>query len=171
MTRAKRSTRSSTRSDRHGCLRDVGCVAAFVFGLLGFLLLTTVPQTLSRWFHRDGYRPVNAEVMPQPQYASKSLTVVLETGERLSVRDDGFESPPRPGKRRVLYNPAARSLIDQRVIAEDHLPSTRDAFIPAGLMALFFALAVFSWFGPGPPSHWSIRASRKRPSRDRSPNP
>lgn len=103
---------------------------AFLFGLalllIAFLLLTTTPQLVYRWSHRDGYTKTEIEVLSPPDSHLSSMTVrVLSTGDELSIRWNTFERSREQNRLPAFYNPDARQLVlgiglfDERLVSAE----------------------------------------------------
>lgn len=130
---------------------------AFLFGLalllIAFLLLTTTPQLVYRWSHRDGYTKTEIEVLSPPDSHLSSMRVrVLSTGEELSIRRNTFERSREQNRLPAFYNPDARrlflgiGLFDERLVSAERtsrLQSGKDVALLVAVNATLGLLGVY----------------------------
>src|SRR4028119_1580902 len=83
-------SRRSEGSAREGCAGWVGIALL----LLASLLLTSTPQEVYRWSHRNGYTRTEIEVLSPPDSHLRWMSVrVLSTGQKLSIKRNSFTGP------------------------------------------------------------------------------
>lgn len=111
--------------------------------LLGFLLLTSTPQSVYRWSKQRGYTRTEVEVLSPTRSHLSTMTVrVLSTGAELSVRRNTFASRPEQGSRLpVWYNPEALLIVGFRVFDERILSAKTFPELPGGA-EVFAVLAI-----------------------------
>ena len=105
-----------TLRDARGCLRLALGVLA---GIVGFLLLTSVPSTVNAWVHRRGYQPTDAVFSSLTRNMAK--ITIASTGQELTKRKSGLDFAFAEGPRTVLYNPAARATVAGLTLSDDRI--------------------------------------------------
>lgn len=160
-------SRRSEGSTREGC---VGC-AGIALLLLASLLLTSTPQEVYRWSHRNGYTRTEIEVLSPPDSYLRWMSVrVLSTGQKLSVKRNTFTGSRDRKRLPAWYNPDARwapgiTVFDERLVSAENnakLPEAGSAF---GLLFVTVAsalLGVFLLRSPAPDRKPSTKRKRIR---------
>lgn len=161
-------SRRSEGSTREGC---AGC-AGIALLLLASLLLTTTPQEVYRWSHRNGYTRTEIEVLSPPDSYLRWMSVrVVSTGEELSVERNSFTGSRDRQRLPAWYNPEARwepgiTIFDERLVsAEDNaeLPESGYVFGLLFVNVVSALLGVFLLSSRAPSrAHRKSSAKRKR---------
>lgn len=160
-------SRRSEGSTREGC---AGC-AGIALLLLASLLLTSTPQEVYRWSHRNGYTRTEIEVLSPPDSHLRSMSVrVLSTGQTLSVKRNTFTGSRDRKRLPAWYNPDARwalglPIFDERLVSAENNAELPDAGSAFGLLFVTVAsalLGVFLLRSPAPDRKSSTKRKRIR---------
>jgi hypothetical protein len=126
----KRTGKSRKRSVESEALtgRDVGRLVGMALVLLCFLLIASVPQSVYRYWKRDGYVATEVEIV-SPSGSQRSISVRLTiTGEELSIRRSTLDERAHGARESVWWNPDARlsarfPLLDERIVSAHRHPT------------------------------------------------
>ena len=134
----------------------VRVLTGVVVGLAAFLLLTTAPDLLFQWIHRDGYRPTEAVV---ERSTLALFTVRLPAGKEITVKSTRAHG--HEGAQTVFYNPDAIvtlgiRLFDERIVFSSVPRSAAEGLLPS-VITVVLAAAAF----------WLLRGSPEKPRTSR----
>lgn len=140
----------SGRKEESGKLtrKDFAFLVGLGLLLLAFLLLTSTPQVVYRWWKRDGYSRTEIEVLSPPESQLSSMEVrVRSTGQRLSIRRTSFTNSRTQSILPAWYNPDARlvlglTVFDERILCAETYRELPDGAGALGGAALNIAVAV-----------------------------
>ena len=127
-----------------------------VLALVAFLLLTTAPEIVFRWLHRDGYRATEVDVA---RVSNSTVKVAFPTGEAITMKSS--RASGHMGPQTAYYNPDARlimgiSLMDERVVFTGIPQSAAEGLMPTVIMLACGAAAF-----------WLLRGSPEKPRQPR----
>ncbi|HJX28057.1 MAG TPA: hypothetical protein VJ885_09100 [Thermoanaerobaculia bacterium] len=141
-------SRRSEGSAREGCAGWVGIALL----LLASLLLTSTPQEVYRWSHRNGYTRTEIEVLSPPDSHLRWMSVrVLSTGQKLSIKRNSFTGSRDRKRLPAWYNPDARwalgiTIFDERLVSAEDNAELPDAGSVFGLLFVTVASALLGVF-------------------------
>ena len=124
-----------------------GC-SGLVLILLACLLLTSTPQSVYRWWKRDGYTRTEVEVLSPPDSHLRWMRArVLSTGQTLDVRRTSFANSRTRNRLPAWYNPDARlvlglTVFDERLVSAEAYPELPGGAAVFGGAALTVASGV-----------------------------